>query len=253
MAWRNFSPPKFPAVIDTEAEIKKNKHKPDAEAISYARRLLSGFSSMVDNRWLFAKLMTRLKHMRCILVDYEQWQRKSPQLPDIRRIYWIRHFVLHDLLSMPIIGSRLGGNVTELGYELIRLSCLGFMQLVIYPMAAINDIPSKILEKTVPLLEAWTKPAEGKILSQDHPGIFLWSLMLSSMLAFEHYETHSDPQWMDSVARYFDRVSIKAEKRAWPMVKAIMGTYLWLGSECDGPGQRAWNYACLWLAAREEE
>lgn len=196
--------------------------------------------------------MTRLKHVRCILVDYEQWQRKASSLPDIRRIYWLRHFVLHDLLSLPILGQRLGGSRTELGYELVRVSCLAFTQLVIYPMAAINEMPQKILKTMLPIIDCWTKPCEGKILSQDHPGIFLWALVLAGMLAFEHYETTNNPVLMDSVAKYFDRVSIKAEKRAWPMVKSIMGTYLWLESECDVPGQRAWNYACLWLAVQDE-
>ena len=251
-AWRDVQAPRFPSVVDTEEAIKASKHKPDAVAISYARRLLSGFSSLMDERWLFSRLMTRLKHMRCIIVDFEQWQRKSSNLPDIRRIFWLRHFVLHDLLSLPIVGRRLGGNRTELGYELVRMSCLAFMQLVIYPMAATNEIPQKILKSMLPVIDRWTKPSEGKILSQEQPGIFIWALVLASMLAFEHYETTNNPKLMDSVATYFDRVSIKAEKRAWPMVKSIMTTHLWLDSECDGPGQRAWNYACLYLASQED-
>jgi hypothetical protein len=245
-------PPRFPSIVDTEAAIKANRHKPDAEAIAFARRLLSGFGSLIDGRWLFSRLMARLKHMRCIIVDYEQWQRGSSSRPDIRRIHWLRHFVLHDLLSLPILGQRLGGNKTELGYELVRVSCLAFMQLVIYPMAAINELPQKILKQMIPLLDRWSKPCEGKVLSQEHPGIFLWSLVLAGMLAFEHYESTGDPALMDSVAKYFDRVTVKAEKRAWPMVKSIMSTYLWLPSECDGPGQRAWDYACLWLAVGDE-
>lgn len=250
--WRDVRPPRFPSVVDTEEAIKGSKHKPDALAITYARRLLSGFSSLMDDRWLYSRLMSRLKHMRCVIVDFEQWQRQSPNLPDIRRIFWIRHFVLHDLLSLPIVGQRLGGNRTELGYELVRISCLAFMQLVIYPMAAINEMPQKILKSMLPVIDRWTKPSEGKILSQDQPGIFIWALVLAGMLAFEHYETTNDSALMDSTAKYFDRVSIKAEKRSWPMVKGIMGTHLWLESECDGPGQRAWNYACLWLAERDE-
>jgi hypothetical protein len=209
----------------------------------------------MDTRWLYARLMVRLKHMRCIIVDYEQWQRLQPaiaNLPDIRRIYWLRHFLLHDILSLPMVSQRLGGSKTELGYELCRLSCLAFMQLVIYPLASMNQMPSKILSKIVPVLDLWTMPVEGKILSQDYPGVFLWALVLASMLAFEHYETSNDPVWMDRVAKYFDRVHIKAEKSSWPSVKSIVGNFLWLDSECDGPGQRAWNYACLWLAAREE-
>lgn len=202
--------------------------------------------------------MVRLKHMRCIIVDYEQWQRlkntspSNPNLPDIRRIYWLRHFLLHDILSLPMVSQRLGGSKTELGYELCRLSCLAFMQLVIYPLASMNNMPAKILTKLVPVLDLWTKPAEGKILSQDYPGVFLWALVLASMLAFEHYETTNDPSWMDRVAGYFERVHIKAEKSSWASVKGMVGNYLWLDSECDGPGKRAWDYACLWLAARDE-
>ncbi|ETN39248.1 uncharacterized protein HMPREF1541_05471 [Cyphellophora europaea CBS 101466] len=251
-SWRELEPPKFPCIIDTEEAIKASRHKPDADAISFARRLLSGFASLMDTRWLYARLMVRLKHIRCIIVDFEQWQRKASSLPDIRRLYWLRHFLLHDLLSLPMVSQRLGGSKTELGYELCRLSCLAFMQLVIYPLASMNQMPEKILKKILPVLDLWTKPAEGKVLSQEHPGVFLWALVLASMLAFEHYETMNDSAWMDSVAQYFDRVTIKAEKRAWPMVKSIMGTYLWLDSECDASGQRAWNYACLWLAARDE-
>lgn len=32
-----------------------------------------------------------------------------------------------------------------------------------------------------------------------------------------------------------------------------MQTFMWLSSECDSLGQQWWNYACLWIRARQTD
>ena len=248
IAWRHLRCPEFPLVVNTNKVVGLQPVVRDATAQDQSRTLLSGFPNMPKNSMHFRRLHDILKNVRTLIVDYAQFQRGQAPALDLRLLYWTRLMLLHDLLLLPDLD--MSDNALDLLYELCRKCLLALMQLVLCPVVASNLQPQKILKLLLPVIRRSTTAIHGRTLDREHPSLFLWAVTLAGMLAMEHYLTHSDSAMLDEVSAHFDRVSLKAEKNSWPLATNVLQTFLWLESECDGPGQRYWNYACLWLAER---
>ncbi|KPI35219.1 uncharacterized protein AB675_10136 [Cyphellophora attinorum] len=254
IAWRNLQCPEFPLWVSTDKVIDLQRLERDPPAALLMQKLLSGFPAMPRNNMHSRRLTALLKKTRTLLVDFDQYQRDVQQKPaketkvDIRLLYWTRLMLLHDLLLLPDLS--LSDNPLELMYELCRNGLLAFEQLVLVPVAASNRLPEKLLTNLLPLLQRCVTSIHGRTLDREHPSLFLWAVMMAGMLAMEHYVAFGNSTLLDKVSAFFDRVSIKPEKNAWSMAAAMLRSFLWLDSECDTPGQRYWNYACLWLAER---
>lgn len=268
VAWRRLEAPSMTLAIPTTVVISMAAHRPDEIANVQMRSLLSGLplAWRTSPEQPYADLYQCLQHMRTLVVRYNQYQRRltitqANLRPDLRLIIYTRGVALHDLLSLPILTTN--GKGADGTYELIRHACLAFMQLVLFPITSVNETPRKILEQMAPLLELCCRvqaehggdeyvdavtSAQLERQSVDVSGsLVLWAWMLAGMLAFEHLQTQQDSTWVDRLAPYVDEFAIRAEKSSWSMVKGVVETFLWLQSECDGPGQRWWNYACLWV------
>jgi hypothetical protein len=114
-------------------------------------------------------------------------------------------------------------------------------------------LPEKILRQLVPTLRKCHAPLHGRRLDREHPSLFLWGATLAGMLAMENYQSTNDSILLDEVSGLFENVPIKTEKSSWPLAADILRTFIWLDSECDAPGQRYWNYACLFLTELRRE
>lgn len=254
IAWRNLRCPEFALSVGSEKVIDLQRLVRDPPAILLMQKLLSGFPPMPRNNMHSRRLTALLKKIKTLIVDFDQYQREQQDnvagtsKVDIRLLYWTRLMLLHDLLLLPDLS--LSDNPLELLYELCRNGALAFFQLVLVPIAATNRLPEKLLAQIIPLLHRCVTSIHGRTLDREHPSLFLWAVMLAGMLAMEHYVTHKDSALLDQVSGFFDRVSIKPEKNSWSMATGILRNFLWIDSECDGPGRRYWNYACLWLAER---
>ena len=248
VAWRNLRCPEFPLSTPSDKVIDLQHLERDATATTMTQKLLSGIPVMPRNNMHSRRLTTLLKKMRTFTVDLDQHLRGAAPKADVRLLYWTRLMLLHDLLLLPDLS--LSDNPLELLYELCRNAALAFQQLVLVPVTANNRLPEKLLGQMLPLLERCTSSIHGRTLDRDYPSLFLWAVMLAGMLAMEHYVAHQDSELLDKVTTFFDRVPIKAEKDSWSMATGRLRNFLWIDLECDGPGRRYWNYACLWLAER---
>lgn len=248
IAWRNVRCPEFPLTVHTNHVIGLQPFESDEAAIALGRKLATGFPTMPKSNMHFRRLTTLLKNLHKLVIDYEQHQRSAAPGFDLRLLYWTRLMLLHDLLLLPDLED--SDNPMDLIYELCRNCLLAFMQLVLCPVVASNRMPEKILKQLIPVLRRSTIAIHGRTLDREHPSLFLWALLLAGMLAMEHYQTQSDPALLDQVSMFIGRVPIKAEKNSWSMASKVAQTFLWLESECDAPGRRYWDYACLWLAEK---
>lgn len=280
IAWRNLQQPLLGLSVPTSRIMATASHQPDKIADAQMRKLLSGLplTWRTSPEQPHANLYLCLQHIRALVVRYDQYQRHQTSTqadlrPDLRLIIYTRSMVLHDLLELPIITTNGGG--ADGIYELIRHSALVFMQLVLFPIASSNQLARKILEEMHPLLalcwkvqanQSASKPslnhyidtmAATNRLEPDRAelskSLLLWAWILAGMLAFEHLQAQQDSAWVDVLAPMVDNFAIRPEKASWSEVKSVMETFLWMQSECDGPGQRWWNYACLWLDAKKRE
>jgi hypothetical protein len=249
IAWRHLKCPEFSLLISTDQVINMPGIQNDQEGISLSQKLLSGFPAMPKSNMHFKRLAIFLKHVRKLLVDFEQFQRGAAPRLDIRKLYWTRMMLMHDLLLLPDL--EMSDNPLDLLYELVRNCSLAFMQVVLCPVVASNHMPEKILKQLIPVLKRSTEAIHGRTLDREHPSLFLWAVLLAGMLAMEHYQTRNDSVLLDEVSAFIDRIPIKAEKASWSMAVRVAQTFLWLESDCEPPGRRYWNYACLWLAERQ--
>jgi hypothetical protein len=251
IAWRSLQCPEFPLVYSTEHVMKVDPFKNDAMGVALSQKLLSGFPTMPKSSMHFKRLTAFLKNVRKLVVDFEQHQRGEAPTLDLRKLYWTRMMLMHDLLLLPDL--EMSDNPLDLLYELCRNCMLAFMQLVLCPVAARVKLPEKILKQLVPVLHRSTVAIHGRTLDREHPSLFLWAVLLGGMLAMEHYQTQNDSALLDEVSALIDRLPIKAEKSSWPMALRVAQTFLWLESDCEPAGRRYWNYACLWLAENRRD
>ena len=251
IAWRNLRCPEFPLIYSTEYVANLDVFKNDSQGIALSQKLLSGFPAMPKSTMHFKRLNIFLKHVRKVVVDYEQYQRGAAPDLDLRKLYWTRMLLMHDLLLLPDLD--MSDNPSDLLYELCRNCLLAFMQLVLCPVVADNNMPDKILKQLLPVLQRSTVAIHGRTLEREHPSLFLWAVLLAGMLAMEHYQTRNDSVLLDQVSSYINRLPIKAEKSSWSMALKVAQTFLWLDSECESSGRRYWNYACLWLAEHRRD
>lgn len=248
IAWRFLRCPEFPLFVNTNQVIGLQPIESDVLAIAHGRKLSSGFPTMPKSNMHFRRLTALLKNTHKLVVDYEQYQRGAAKTLDLRLLYWTRLMLLHDLLLLPDLDA--SDNPMDLIYELCRNCLLAFMQLILCPIVASNRMPEKILKQLLPVLQKSTIAIHGRTLDREHPSLFLWALLLAGMLAMEHYQTQNDPALLDEVSMFIGRIPVKAEKNSWSIASKVAQTFLWLESECEGPGKRYWDYACLWLAER---
>lgn len=251
IAWRNLRCPEFALVISTDHVINLQSFKADQAAIVLGQKLLSGFPTMSKSSMHFRRLTGFLKNVRKLVIDFEQYQRGAAPSMDLRKLHWTRLMLVNDLLLLPDL--EMSDNPVDLLYELCRNCLMAFMQMVLCPVVASNRMPEKILKQLIPVLQRSTVAIHGRTLDREHPSLFLWAVLLAGMLAMEHYQTQSDSALLDEVSAFIDRTPIKAEKNSWSMAVKVAQTFLWLDSECDLPGRRYWNYACLWLAERRRD
>lgn len=148
---------------------------------------------------------------------------------------WYRHSWLHELLSLPIM-DEYPDTVAPL-YELCRVSCLAFMQLVLHPLASNNRMPAQLL----PLLRARIKQCEAQKSVLHCQKTVLWACMLALMLAYEHRLTVHDSQLMEEVAAEFTVTLVPVQPERWPEVRNVLTEHLWVRSECDSLGQELWK------------
>lgn len=268
-AWRTLSPPIMEPFVPTAMAIAFASFRPDVVAEGEMRKMLSGLPAAFRTcpERPYAGLYETMQHVRTLCVRFGQRERRraerAPMCPDLLQIHMARVLVVIDLLRLEALG--LGGKL-ETVYEMCRRAVLAFMQLVLFPIAENNDMPNRLLGMILPALnltrnrlrqeeELWQTrpggrpPKEGEVNS----GLLLWAWMLAGMLALEELQTNGKSDWMDELAPLIVDMPIKAEKSTWPLVKGVMQTFLWLNSECDSQGQQWWNYACLWIRARQRE
>ncbi|KPI34511.1 uncharacterized protein AB675_11048 [Cyphellophora attinorum] len=255
LAWRTLTKPQMTPFIPTAMWMGMTSIKPDSVALLQEKAYLSGLP-IVPHTDNYAKLYECLEHTRTVIVRYNQYQRRYTQQnlrPDVKNLYFARILIMHDVLSLPGLekGDTSG---RELLFDLLRYSLLALNQLVLFPLARNNDMPNRLITALSPLLQraadqSIARPSTDASELFD-TSVFLWSWMLTGMLALEHLQTKGSSDWMDELAPYVEHVAIKAEKAAWEMVKGVMERFLWLDSECDNGGRNWWGYACLWLAAR---
>lgn len=254
IAWRTLSKPKMETFVPTSMWIEGSAYRPDTVAVQQEKRYLSALPT-VPHTDAFAKLYECLQHTRSVVVRYNQWQRRFTQAnarPDLKHLYFARMLIMHDILDLPSLSDKTTNN--KLLYDILRYALLAFNQLVLFPLAQVNDMPNRLLRILVPLLtqaahQTTALPAVPAAQTFD-TSVFLWAWMLSGMLALEHLQTKGNSEWMDELAPMVERVAIKAEKDAWGMVKGVMEGFLWLDSECDSGGKVWWGYAVLWVMAR---
>lgn len=266
IAWRTLSKPSLDPFVPTSVWISMAAYKPDAAATAQEKKYLSGLPEGLKSCEAepYSKLYQCLVNTRTTIVRYNQYERRytQPQFrPDVKHIHFTRILIMHDLLNLPILVA--GSSETNNIYEILRHSVLAFMQLVLFPLASTNDMPNRLLQLLVPLLRVTLatlqqQPQPASVTTAPNIGtldlnLFLYIWMLSGMLALENLQTKGKSEWMDELAPLIEHMAIKAEKSAWSMVRGVMETFLWLDSECDSVGQRWWNYACLWVAARKVE
>lgn len=273
-AWRRFEPPSLPLLLPTSLCVGIAGHRPDELANMQMRRMLSGLPLLwrTSPEQPHAGLYQCLQHMRTIMVRYNQYQRRhatkqTAQTPDVRLIIYTRSAILHDLLELSVLTTK--GTGVDAIYELVRHGALAVMQLVLFPIASVNETPRRVLEQLVPLLELCRKfqladeETENPSTDTSHAvvansvdvsgSLVLWVWMLAGMLAVEHFQATQDYLWMDRLAPFVEDIAIKAEKSSWSLVKDVMETFLWLESECDGVGKQWWIYACLSSDAKRRE
>lgn len=249
IAWRSLKCPEFALVVSTDKVTNLQRLTRDMHATTLSQKMLSGFPAFPKNIMHARRLTNLLQKIRTLLVDFDQHQRDVAPDLDLRLLYWTRLMLLHDLLLLPDLET--SDNPMDLIYEVVRNCLLAFNQLVLTPVVASNRMPEKILAQLLPVLRRCITSIHGRTLDREHPSLFLWAVMLSGMLAMEHYQSWADSGLLDEVSIFFERVPFKAEKSSWPMAAGVLKNFLWLESECDGPGSRYWNYACLWVAERK--
>lgn len=269
ISWRNLKRPSLDLLTPTSGIVRIAAHRPDEIADIQMRSLLSGLplAWRTSPEHPHADLYLCLQHIRALIIRYNQYERlqtaTQPTLrPDLRLIIYTRGLILHDLLELPVLTT--SGKGAEGTYELTRHSALAFMQIVLFPVASVNELPRKILEQMQPLLvlcckvqadQSIHKPCHTDAINAvDVSGrLVLWAWMLAGMLALEHLQTQQSSAWMDMLAPMVENFTIRPEKESWAIVKRVLEMFLWLESECDSGGQRWWNYACLWVNARRRD
>jgi hypothetical protein len=233
VAWRRLEVPALPLLLPTDAVMAMATHQPDAQSTAHTEKLLSGLPGVLrtTNEEPYSSLYMCLVNMRVLVVRYSQYQRRMTSSragtkPDLRLIHFTRSLVLHDLLSMPVVET--AGLGLSAVYELARHAALAFMQLVLFPISAVNETPRKLLEQMVPLLKLCLNPqrqsstaqsargATGRSQDQPQPrymatsdaaelvggkhslddpipvpsGLLLHAWVVAGMLALEHFQTN---------------------------------------------------------------
>lgn len=251
-AWRELRAPIFDMEVSSKDALAQRTHKPDDAAIALSKKLTSGFDTAHFHSKEMTDLVKVIEHTRELLVDFDQHQRGGENRPAIRLLYWARMLVLCDLLRVPDHSVQDAATNPEILYhEICRISCIAFYQLVLFPIMSMNRMPEKILSRLFPMLELCIKPINGQLLIHDQPWLYFWALILGSLLAFEHYQSTGDSDLMDQMAAYFEHGPIKHDRHAWPAVKKAVSSFIWLDSECDGPGEQVWKYVCMYMTTRD--
>lgn len=273
ISWQALREPAIRPLRSTSSWLSMARHLPDSTASRQSARLLSGIPSHLIQSTdpPFSTLWQVLQHARTIVVNYNQYQRRYSQRstrPDVSQINFARLLLMNDLLRLPRLSS--DGHAHNITYETIRHTLMGFMQLVLFPITRSNEMPRRILEMAVPVLRqaksqivngASTQTYQSNTMQQQSTsqqetldrGVLLWCWMVAGMLATEHLETQGSHVWMDDLISFVDIIAVKPERSAWPMVKDMMESFLWLDSECDKVGQQWWDYVCLPADARMQE
>lgn len=235
-AWRTLSKPIMEPFVPTALAIIFAPYQPDDVANVQLRKLLSGlpigFRTCPEAP--HANLYAAMQHVRTLVVRFNQWQRRKERgwRPDLRQIHLTRVLVMHDLLSLDSLET--DGKGLPMTYELSRHASLAFMQLVLFPIAKNNDVPSRLLQMMLPLLQharatlreqevARGMQAKGiarSAVGEINTGIFLWVWILAGMLALEELQTKGNSDWMDELAPYIVDMPIKAERRPGPWSRA---------------------------------
>ena len=122
-------------------------------------------------------------------------------------------------------------------YNLCRLSCLAFMQLVLYPQESANNAAENILR---PLINAILRYRTNGPPPHDRQLVF-WSHVLALMLAYEHRLARGTSKFINELVDMFDATVVPLEVNSWPVVRQLLNRYIWMGSESDKLGQVLWS------------
>lgn len=187
-----------------------------------------GISDIFDKDSLFDMIRT----VRDIAIGYDQNRQGILNAPNVAQIVRARSSILHDLLSSPEYSIFPDARKRHL-HDLCRLSLLSFMLLVLFPLPRIAGLHNRLAHEMTIAIESCTSTD----LWAEHPALLLWAVVLGGILA------QDTPQR----AWFIEKMSnsaIKHSVSAWPMVKDILRSFLWLSSECDEAGLEFWIDVC---------
>ena len=203
----------------------------DLTAEVLSRKLATGFN-VLHRGGLQGSLLTVIHTIRDIVVGLDHYTRGGTDAPELMQIAMIRNFAQHDLLSLPHISSVISSE-EDCIYEVCRLSCLVFADMVLWPLPASAGIRERLAEKSSSalsacrLLSSWTK----------YPSLLLWTTVLGGIAA---KGTVREVYFF----RQLDNGIIKRTVNAWPVVKSILQTFLWWDFTCDELAETFWQNAC---------
>lgn len=263
-SWRLLKSPIFPLIQPTSFYMALRSHQPDRKAIAFSQTLVSGFLSVIPGKEEedLKTLLQAVRNAAELTVDLDQYNRKTAFPPDLVHIQFVRWCITHDLLSLPEapgneeITDSENGLTSDLLYRLIRLSIFGYLLFTLVPIPASGSLPHNLAEKLQRILDTcmYLKLTSNTGPCVDHPGIFLWSVVIGGMCAYAAADPHPSSSneenhvvaspLLDAYVLYTRYLPVKADISGWPMIVNSLAKHLWLESECDKLGEVFWRYAC---------
>jgi hypothetical protein len=261
-SWRLLKSPFFPLIQPTSFYMGLRLHEPDARAITMSQTIGSGFTSIHSGpgEQHLTTLLQAVMHAAQLTVDLDQYNRKTPNPPDWVHIQFVRWCIMHDLLSLPgsltTHATTSTDPCTNILYQLIRLSALGYFLFVLLPIPAAGDLPHNLASKLQAVISECIslKTTFNTGPAVDYPDLFLWSVMIGGMCAYaaaDPYPSETvdeskivESPLLDEYVVNTRHLAVKADVSVWHVVKDSLRKYLWLDEECDELGGVVWGYAC---------
>jgi hypothetical protein len=260
-SWRLLKTPFFPLIQPTTFYMGLRSHEPDTEAIMMAQMIASGFTSIHPGpeEQHLKILLQAVKHAAQLTVDLDQHNRKTSNPPDWVHIQFVRWCIMHDLLSLPqslTVNETTSPTdpCTNLLYQLIRLSTLGYFLFVLLPIPAAGNLPHNLASKLRVVIEncITLKTTFNTGPAVEHPGTFLWSVIIGGMCAYaaadpppsKKEDRVVESPLLDAYVFNTRHLPLKADVSVWVMVNDSLRKHLWLDKECNELGEVFWRYAC---------
>lgn len=263
-AWRNFQAPHFALPDPTGAYIAWRRHQEDLPAKNLLKILATGFHPVPASSSCILIRTNIHNHAAIITADYDQVLRNkihTPQdpkyRPDESLLKYSRWIILHNLLSLPDPGLPSLLTDFELQQESYRHIMLAHAFIVLVPLPSTSrgtELPAILTERilgvvaeliaratTATTANPDTSPADAVLQPATTLCIAIWAGICAKEA--ERKDTTKGGN-MRSLAASYLREILSAHSslpRDWEGARAIMRTFLWLGSICDARGREVWD------------